>query len=77
MIPKNLCSIYIAHPQSLGWRNLSKTVEKKFLQPMRSGCFFLASCKCRDFCKTRALKELESWLNASALQLHVLFITLQ
>ncbi len=23
----------------MGWRNFSRTVEKKFLQPMRSGCF--------------------------------------
>jgi hypothetical protein len=34
--------------------------------------FSLNSCKCRDFCNTRPLKELDSWLNVSALQLQVL-----
>ncbi len=34
--------------------------------------FSWASCKCRDVCNKRPLKELDSWLNKSALQLHVL-----
>ncbi len=34
--------------------------------------FSWASCKCRDFCNKRPLKQLDSWLNTSALQLHIL-----
>jgi hypothetical protein len=30
--------IIALHPWSVGWRNLSKTVEKEFLQPMHSKC---------------------------------------
>jgi hypothetical protein len=31
--------ILALHPWSMGWRNLSKTVEKEFLQPTCSECF--------------------------------------
>ncbi len=30
--------ILALHPWSVGWRSLSKTAEKEFLQPMRSEC---------------------------------------
>ncbi len=34
--------------------------------------FSQASCKCSDFCNKRPLKELDSWLNTSVIQLQVL-----
>jgi hypothetical protein len=35
--------ILALHPWSMGWRNLSKTAEKEFLQPTHSECLIIKS----------------------------------